>query len=186
MTTMTQKHDFPVFDEASAPAESRPVLAAVKAQFGFVPNLIGMLAGSPAAAQAYAGLAGAFGASNLSATEQHVVLQTVNVYHGCHYCVPAHGAVAAMSGVPGEIDRALCARAPLADPRLEALSAFTRALVERRGRPAVSELERFLAAGYTPAQVLDVIAGVALKTMSNYANHVAETPLDVAFAGAAA
>jgi uncharacterized peroxidase-related enzyme len=175
---------FPVLDETSAPAGSRPTLAATKAQFGFVPNLVGVLATSPAAAESYAQLARSFGAGSLSAAEQHVVLQTVNLLHGCHYCVPAHSTVAALGGVPRAIDAALCAGQPLGDARLEALRHFTHALVEQRGRIAQAEGEAFVRAGFTPAQMLEVIVGVAMKTLSNYVNHLAETPVDAAFADA--
>lgn len=176
--------NFPVFDPMTAPAGSRPILAAVQAQFGFVPNLIGMLAASPAAAEAYASLARVFSASSLSVTEQHVVLQTVNLYNECHYCVPAHTKVASLSGVSPEIDRALGAGKALGESKLEALRAFTQALLTGRGTPSEAEQASFLRAGFTPAQMLEVLVGIAQKTLSNYANHLARTPLDAAFATA--
>jgi alkylhydroperoxidase family enzyme len=179
---MTQ-NDFPVFDETSAPAQARPILAAVKAQFGFVPNLVGVLAASPAAVEAYASLVRIFGSSSLTTTEQHIVLQTVNLFHKCHYCVPAHSTVAALTGVAPAVDRALRAGEPLGDDRLEALRRFARALIESRGEPPASERAAFLRC-YAPSQMLEVIVGVALKTISNYTNHLARTPLDAAFAKA--
>jgi alkylhydroperoxidase family enzyme len=61
------------------------------------------------------------------------------------------------------------------------LAAFSRAVVEQRGWVSEAEQEAFLAAGFTPRQLLDVVAIAALKTLSNYVNHLAHTPLDPAF-----
>jgi uncharacterized peroxidase-related enzyme len=173
--------NFPVLDETSAPAAARPILAAVKQQFGFVPNLVGVLAQSPAAVEAYATLVRIFAASSLTAAAQHVVLQTVNLCHECHYCVPAHSTVARLSGIPDGVDAALRAGRPLADDKLEALRRFTRSVVERRGRLGERDTSQLIGAGFTYAQLLEIIVGVAMKTLSNYVNHVAETPLDAAF-----
>jgi uncharacterized peroxidase-related enzyme len=176
---------FPVHTEQTAPDESRPLFAAVEKQLGFVPNLFRVLATSPAAAQGYAQVARLFDASSLSAAERHVVLQTVNLVNACHYCVPAHGAVAAMSGL-ADLDRALRGEAKLPDPRLEALRVFTRVVVNERGNVPETALAAFAAAGYDARSVLDVVLGVALKTISNSVNHMARTPIDAVFAGAAA
>jgi uncharacterized peroxidase-related enzyme len=177
---------FVLHDETSAPAESRPVLAAVQKQFGFVPNLLRVLAESPAAAQGYVALVGVFDSTSLSAEERHVVLQTTNLANECHYCVPAHGALAGRAGL-GALDAALRAGTPLGSPRLEALRAFTREVVRRRGAVPDAALGELLSAGYGKRQVLEILVGVAMKTLSNYANHLARTPVDAVFsAGAAA
>jgi uncharacterized peroxidase-related enzyme len=176
---------FVLHDDSSAPAESRPVLAAVQKQLGFVPNLLRVLAEGPAAAQAYVALAGLFDSTSLTAEERHVVLQTTNLANECHYCVPAHGALAGRAGL-GALDAALRAGAPLGSPRLEALRAFTQQVVRRRGALPDSALGELLAAGYGKRQVLEILVGVAMKTLSNYANHLARTPVDAMFLGAAA
>ena len=71
---------------------------------------------------------------------------------------------------------------PLADPKLEALRAFASAVVQELGWVSEEEVDGFLAAGFEREQVLDVVVGVAYKTLSNYTNHLAGTPLDSAFA----
>jgi uncharacterized peroxidase-related enzyme len=178
-------NDFALHTEHTAPAASRPVLAAVQKQFGFVPNLVRVLAESPSAAEGYATLARLVDASSLDPRERHVVMQTVNLTNGCHYCVPAHAAVAARAGL-GELDAALRSAAPLRDAKLEALRTFTRAVVERRGQVGDVDVAAFEAAGYSHASILDVLLAVAMKTLSNYANHIARTPIDAVFLGRAA
>ncbi len=61
---------------------------------------------------------------------------------------------------------------------------LTRSIVETRGWPAEAAKEAFFAAGYGTAEYLEVIVGVTVKTLSNYVNHAADTPLDPAFEAA--
>lgn len=173
---------FPVHSIETAPAGSREGLQAARARFGFVPNLLGMLAGSPAALGAYLGVTEAFGAGTLTEVERQVVLLTVSHHHECHYCMAAHSAGATMAGIAPEVLEALRRGEPLPDARLEALRRTTDRLVTSRGWISQEETGAFLAAGFTEAQLLEVIAGIALKTISNYANHLAGTPLDAPFA----
>lgn len=175
---------FPVHTIESAPAGSQPLLTAAKSNFGFVPNLLGMLSEAPAALEGYLGIAGAFQKSSLTPVEQQVVLLTVSVTNRCHYCVAAHTAIAWGAKVPGEVIEALRDGRPIPDARLEALRRFTETVVQSRGW-AADGLADFYAAGFSRAQVLEVVTGVAQKTLSNYANHLAKTPVDAAFAKAA-
>jgi alkylhydroperoxidase family enzyme len=75
---------------------------------------------------------------------------------------------------------AVRARGPVADARLEALRAFTVRMVQTRGFVADAELAAFEAAGFARANAMEIILAVGLKTLSNYVNHIAETPLDPA------
>jgi alkylhydroperoxidase family enzyme len=87
-----------------------------------------------------------------------------------------------MGKVPEALIQAVRDGLPLADAKLQALRHFTEVLVERRGWAPESEVEAFRAAGYSPRQIIEVVAFVSHKTLSNYLNHLAETPLDAAFA----
>ncbi|MGH8223354.1 MAG: hypothetical protein ACREQZ_10310 [Woeseiaceae bacterium] len=66
----------------------------------------------------------------------------------------------------------------LPDIRLQALAHFARRLVAERGWLPDSAVEEFLAAGFNRAQAFDVLVGVSLKTLSNYANHLLKTPVN--------
>lgn len=175
--------DFPLHTRATAPSGAQPALEVARRTFGFVPNLIAMLGEAPAAAAGYLALSFQFESSSLTSAERQVVLLAASVENGCHYCVGAHEALAAGSGLAAEAIARLRAGDDLDDPRLDALACFTRSLVRERGRLAKDEVACFLDAGFTRAQALEAIVGVALKTLSNYANHLAGTPLDAAFAG---
>lgn len=157
------------------------MLEAAKQKFGFVPNLLGEFAEAPAALQAYLGLADAFGKTSLSPVEQQVVLLATSVTNACSYCVAAHTMMLQMVGMSADqVDRIRSAQ-PLGDARLEALRSLVVSIVESRGWPSADARAAFDGAGYSAAQYLEVLTGVTQKTLSNYLNHVAGTPIDEPF-----
>lgn len=167
--------------ESAPAAASESVATAVKA-YGFLPNLLALMAEAPALLKAYQALGGLFEATSFDKTERQVVLLATSYENGCEYCVAAHTAIAGMQKVPDDVVAAIREGRPLADPKLEALRRFTAAIVTSRGRPSDADTEAFRAAGYGNQQVLEVLLGVGMKTLSNYTNHLANTPLDGAFA----
>lgn len=172
---------FPIHDLSSAPAAARPMLEAAKQKFGFVPNLLGEFAEAPPALQAYLSLADAFSKTSLSPVEQQVVLLATSVTNACSYCVAAHTMMLHMAGLGADqVDRIRAGQA-LDDARLEALRVLVVSIVESRGWPSAAVRDAFTGAGYSAAQYLEVLTGVTQKTLSNYLNHVAGTPLDEPF-----
>lgn len=169
---------FTIHTVETAPVASKDILTAVQKKFGFLPNLLGELAAAPAALKAYTTLNELLGQTSLTPVAQQVVLVAASMTNGCHYCVAAHTAGVTMAGLADDQVGALRSGGPLADPKLEALRLFTTAVVEHRGHVSDADLQKFLAAGYEPAQVFEVLLGVTMKTLSNYSNHIAHTPLD--------
>lgn len=171
----------------SAPAGSLPILDAANKGLGFIPNLYAHLAESPAALQAYKQLSAQLEQSAFTPEEQQAILITVSVENRCEYCVAAHSFIARnMVKVPGDTITALRNGQALPTQKLNALTTFARAVVRERGWVADSEeLKNFFAAGYTQQHALEVVLGVTMKTLSNYANHLTHTPLDAAFSGEA-
>lgn len=167
----------------TAPEKSKPVLDQTEKKFGFIPNLMGVLAEGPAAIKGYAVVSEAFEGSSLSPVEQQVVLLSVSFENECHYCMAAHSTVAGMVEMPEDVLDALRTGTKIeSDPKLETLRTTTRKLVEKRGWLEESDVRAFLDAGYSKGQLLEVLVGIAQKTISNYTNHLAETPVDDAFA----
>ena len=173
--------EFPMHTPDTAPERSREIMANAKKKYGFVPNLMGVMADAPAALRGYWGIGSEFAESSLTPIEQQVVILTVSRLNGCTYCMGAHSAVAKMAGIPDDELAALRDDEALSDPRFKALSEFTRAVVEKRGWASPEDLDAFLTAGYTRPQILEVITGIAYKTLSNYTNHITGTLLDPAF-----
>lgn len=95
----------------------------------------------------------------------------------------AHSFVAdAMSMVPPDVTEAIRDGKEIEDAKLKALSRLTRLLTANAGHVAQEEIDNFLAVGYTESAVLGIIAGIGVKTMSNYSNHNTNPEVDVAFA----
>lgn len=175
---MTQ---FTIHTPEDAPEGSRTTLAATRDRLGFVPNVVSTMAGSPALVQAYTTMVELLGQTRFTPQEQQVAILSVSLANGCDYCMAAHTLMAEKVGVDGGVIEALRDGKELPDTRLEALRRFTTALVETRGWTGDDEVQAFLDAGFEPAHVLDAIMILGMKTLTNYTNHLANTPLDDAF-----
>lgn len=174
--------NFTVHSLEKAPAASQDLLQSVQAAYGFVPNLAAVMAESAPLLDAYLKVSQLFNQTSLTEAERQIVLLAASRENTCHYCVAAHCTIAKMSGMSDETVAAIRADQPLADPRLDALREFTRSVVATRGYPAPEVVQQFQAAGYTARNALEVILGIGQKTLSNYTNHLAHTPIDAAFA----
>jgi len=176
---------FPVLTLDNAPAASKPMLEQTQQAFSFIPNLIGVMASSPALTEAYLTITHIFSKSDLSPTEQQIVLLTVSHFNDCRYCMAAHTAISSMQNVDMDVVQAIRDDLPIADAKLQALRHFTHLVIENRGWLSKHDVDAFLEAGYQQSHVLDILVGVAQKTLSNYTNHLAKTPLDDAFSAVA-
>jgi len=172
---------FTLHDHASAPAEAKPLLENSVAAFGMVPNLHAVMAESPQLLEGYQKVHELFSNASFDKNELTVVWQTINQAHGCHYCLPAHSMVAQMMDADMEINNAVRAGEKLATEKLEVLRTTTLAMVMQRGVLLKAQEEAFYAAGYTQQNLLDIVLGIAQKVMSNYTNHLADTPVDEPF-----
>ncbi|WP_108263246.1 carboxymuconolactone decarboxylase family protein [Mangrovicoccus ximenensis] len=166
----------------TAPEASKPLVENAIAMFGMLPNLTATMAESPQLLEVYQLAHIRFQETSFTPDELNTVWLAINVEHACHYCVPAHTGIAHRMGVAPEVIEALRCATPLPDAKLETLRSFTLAMVRGRGVVSAAEMQAFLDAGYTQKHVLEVILGIAQKVMSNYVNHVAQTPVDAAFA----
>lgn len=176
------KNGFLLTDPAQANATQEEIFARTKQVFGFVPNILNAFSESPVLANAMIDLYARMNDTSFSPTEAHIVLQTINVFNECHYCVPAHSTTARKGGVSPDIDDALRNNTPLNDPKLESLRTFTRAFVEQRGHLQGEQIQDLLDAGYTRQSVLDVVFLHTVKSLTNYGNHIVGTDIDAVFA----
>ena len=173
---------FPIHTADDHPDHAAEIIGTVKSKFGFVPSLIGALSESPVAAEAYLSLGQALQNSSFTPEERHVVWFTINTIHECHYCMAAHTGIAKSENISDEIIETARADGVYADPKLQALKVFTTKMVLERGWVQPSDVEELFTAGYTHRTVLDVILAISHKVLSNYTNHVVETPVDAPFA----
>ena len=172
---------FKIHDLDSAPAASKPQLEASVKSFGMLPGLHGALAESPQALEAYKTLHELFQNTSFDTEELTVVWQTINVEHECHYCVPAHTGIANMMKVDPKITEALRNKTALPTEKLQVLHETTLEIVRNRGHLSEQQAQAFYKVGYGTQQLLEIVLGLAQKVMSNYTNHLANTPVDKAF-----
>ena len=166
---------------ASAPQAAKPLLSGAQQKFGFIPNLLGAMAESTATVESYLNLSALFDKTTFTITERQLVLLSVSRFRNCTYCLAAHSTIANMQKIPTDIVRAVYFNQPLNDARLEALRTFTFAVLTADGLVGQEALQTFYQAGYHKQHVLEVVLGITLKTLSNFVNHINDTPIDANF-----
>ncbi|WP_101065351.1 carboxymuconolactone decarboxylase family protein [Roseovarius salinarum] len=173
----------PVSDDA-AEGQAKEMLDGARAKLGFVPNMYRAMAINPGVLSTYLhGYDHFRNSGRFTPPEQEVVFLTISMANGCDYCTAAHSMLAVnVSKLSPENTAALRDGRPMDDEKLDALARFTHHVWETRGLPTRAEAEAFKAAGYSEAHMLEVVLAMAVKTLSNYTNHLAHTELDDAFA----
>lgn len=169
----------PLRTPEDAPEEARDRLLAAQKNNGFLPNLVRLLANAPTALEAYQVVSGINARAGLTLAEREAVQITAAATHGCGFCVAGHTAIATKkAGMDEATVGALRGVEAPADPRLAAVAAFTSAVIASRGAVQEAELAAFRAAGFTDANALDVVLGVSLATLCNFANNLGQPELN--------
>ncbi len=167
---------------ATAPDDAKPVLEQIRKTFGFVPNLMATFANSPAVLKGYLALDSEF-AKTFTPVERQLILLAASLENVCPYCTAAHSMMLkTVLNVPAAEVTAIRDQQPTGNIRHDALIALTREIVQKRGHADRETVAAFLAAGYRTEQVMELLLGVALKTISNYLDHLSPTTIDPAFA----
>lgn len=164
----------------TVPNEAQSRMETVQKANGFIPNLIGVLANSPQALEFYQEVGKMNSKNSLSAEEVEVVQITAAAHNGCDFCVAGHTKIGTLRlKMPNDVLEALRNRTDIdGNEKYQALAQFTMQLIDKRGQVSDEELSAFKAAGYNDQNVLDVVMGVALATLCNYANNVAQNEIN--------
>lgn len=177
---MTQT-DFTIHTIDTAPEAVKETLRTVEADNGgYIPNLIGLLANAPTALETYRTVGAINRRNSLTPTEREVVQITAAVTNDCKFCVAGHTAFSIKQiQMNDDVLEALRHATPIdSEPKLDVLAKFTVAVINTKGRVGDEALADFLEAGYTHENALDVVLGVSLATLCNYANNLANTPIN--------
>ena len=143
---------------------------------GFLPNLYAYFAKNETALGDYLGLQNR--KSTLKAKEREVINLVTSQINGCRYCQSAHTVLGKMNGFTDEQIIELRKGSASFDPKLDALVKFSASVVENRGKATVESKEAFFAAGYTEANLIDVVIVVGDKTIMNFIHNLTELPID--------
>jgi uncharacterized peroxidase-related enzyme len=145
---------------------------------GVVPNLFRLLATSPAGLEGVLGLSGALGKGALDAKTRGRIAVTVAEANGCSYCLSAHAYINKNMMQMSDAEIVANRGARSEDAKADEALAFARKVVDTRGHVSDADVKAVRAAGYSDAQVLEIVLHVALNTLTNYINVVADTDID--------
>lgn len=161
-----------------APAKSQPMLEAVGKQLGVVPNLFRLVATSPAALEGYLGVSGALAKGTLSAATRERIALAVAEVNGCSYCLSAHSYLAKNIAKLDEAEITANRDGHSNDAKADVAVHFAAKLAHARGRVSEADVDAVKSAGYSDAQVIEIILDVALNTWTNYLNEALKTEID--------
>jgi len=177
------KTNLPAVTDQAATGPAKEIIDATQEKLGFVPNMYRTMANSPGYLSTYIHGYNEFrGNSGFNAKEQEIVFLVISRLNQCEYCVAAHSMIGdKMAKLDEDTLNAVRAGIQIADEKLQALAVFTAQVFETRGFVTKAQAAAFLDAGYGENQILEVVLAIAVKTLSNYSNHIFHTDLDAPF-----
>jgi AhpD family alkylhydroperoxidase len=162
----------------SAPTAARRAMTATAHQLGYLPSAVALMATSPALLEGFLRLNAMFEGTTLDPIAREVLSMTMATRHGCHVCLAMHTARLSAMDADAALVAALRGGEPLADPRLDAIRAFTLRVLDTTGDVGDPALKEFLAQGYTEQNALEVVLGIGAYTMSTLANRLTGASID--------
>lgn len=166
----------PALDQT--PAATLPLLDAVRKQLGIVPNLMKVAGNSPAALGGYLGLMGALAAGRLGVKTGERIALAVAQINACDYCLAAHTYLGRNVAKLDDAEIAANRSGASNDPKADAAVRFAATVVRERGHVSDAAVRAVKDAGHGDADVMEIVAHVALNTLTNYVNEVAQTEID--------
>lgn len=162
----------------AAPAGARPVLQIVEKQLGVVPNLFRLIANNPAVLTGYTGMNGALAGGRFDARTRERLALVVAESNRCDYCLSAHWYLGKHVARLDDAELAASREAGSSDPKVNAALRFAARVLAARGHVSDADLAAVRAAGHDDAEIIEIVAHVAINVFTNYLNSVAETDID--------
>jgi uncharacterized peroxidase-related enzyme len=163
---------------SDAPAASQPLLNAVAKQLGVVPNMFRLISASPQALEGYLGMSGALAKGAIPAATRERIALAVAELNGCDYCLSAHTYLGKNLAKLDDAEITANRRGASNDPKADAAVRFAVQVAQARGQVSAADISAVKLAGYTDAQVIEIVQHVALNTWTNYLNEVFKTDID--------
>jgi uncharacterized peroxidase-related enzyme len=166
-----------VIDQHNANAEQKALLGAIQSQLGMTPNFLKVFANSPAALKAFLGLHGIASEGSLTPQTRERIALALAQQNSCEYCLSAHTAIARGVGLSG--DDIASARAGTSDDAKAAVAVkLARSLVEHQGDITTAELVEARDAGYTDADIVEIITHVGMNVLTNILGKASRVEID--------
>jgi uncharacterized peroxidase-related enzyme len=162
----------------AAPAASRPLLEAVKQQFGVVPNLFRLVSNSPPALEGYLALFGALGKGSLPVQTRQRIALTVAEANACGYCVAAHTYLGKNVAKLDDAEMIANRRGTSHDEKADAAVRFAAKVTRSRAEVSDADVQALKSAGYEDGQIVEIVLHIALNVWTNYLNKIVQTEID--------
>lgn len=162
----------------AAPSASRPLLEGVKKQLGIVPNLFRLVSNSPAALEAYLNLSGALAKGALAAPTRERIALAIAQVNECNYCLAAHSYIGKAMAKLDEAEISANRHGGSTDAKADVAVRFAVKVANAKGHVENADLQELHLAGYSDAEVIEIVMHVALNSWTNYLNSVAATEID--------
>ncbi|MCV0428900.1 MAG: carboxymuconolactone decarboxylase family protein [Roseibium sp.] len=165
----SQPARYSVLNLETAPSASAPLLERINSIFGGILPLKGVMANSPVTLKSYLDILGNMNDTDFTKIEQQSIYLVASMYNGCGYCTDAHsrGLKKIFKMPEDQVDAILSGR-PTGDEKIDALVNVTQEILETRGAISDEARHRFLQAGYTDNQLIDLLSALAMKLITNY------------------
>ena len=160
------------------PSASIPLLDAVNKQLGVVPNLMRLIGNSPAALEGYLSLNSALGKGTIGVKTSERIALAISEMNECSYCLSAHTYLGANVAKLDEAEMKANRNGSSSDPKANAAIRFAVSVARARGHVSDADIQAVKAAGFSNAEVIEIVLHVALNTLTNYVNEVAKTVID--------
>ena len=164
-------------DPNTATGKAKELVDAVKAKLGRVPNILGTMAQSPVVLKSYLDFSGDLAGGTLSLRLREKIALAIGELNGCKYCVAAHKVFGKMAGLSAEEMDDAC-KATSDDAKDQAALAFAMAIMKTTGFVSEADMQSVRDAGFSDAELLEIVAVVSLNVFTNFFNHVVDTEVD--------
>jgi uncharacterized peroxidase-related enzyme len=166
-----------MIDRTNANAEQAVLLEAIQNQLGMVPNFLKVFANSPVALRSFLGLYGVASGGELDHLTRERIALALAQQNGCDYCVAAHTAIGRKSGL--SVEEVHAARSGTSEDSQAAVAVkFARSLMEKKGEIGALELAEVRSAGYSDAQIVEIITHVGLNFLTNVLGKSTQVDID--------
>lgn len=168
----------PTLETEAAPETSKPLLEGVNKQLGAVPNMFRILANSSDVLGGHLALSGALNGGKLDAATRERIALAVAEINGCDYCLSAHSYIGKAFKLLDDAEIEAARHGSSKDAKAEAALALAIELVKNRGKIGDGQISAAKLAGHSDAEILEIIAHVAVNTFTNYVNSALDTEID--------
>lgn len=161
----------------NASKETQAIFDNLKEKIGSVPNIYATIGNSSKALSGLLSLNETLSQGEFNGKEVEAIALAVAETNACGYCLAAHTAIGKMQGLTEE-ETVEIRNGEISDTKLKALTDLAKDITDSKGHPDQALVEAFHEAGYNKSALAELIGFVAVNTITNYTNHMAQTDID--------